>query len=363
MKGHGWYQRGKGRGKKPLGDLSDPLGLPARVTAYLAWMRIKNYSPITVYTREKALLQMLEWAKLRGIARPTEVTKPILERYQRYLYHYRKKNGRPLSFVSQKTRLVPVRAFFQWLARQNLILSNPAADLELPRTEARLPKAVLSAAEAERVMAVVDLEKPTGIRDRAVLETLYSTGMRRAELIGLHLVDLDAERETVTIRQGKGRKDRMIPIGERALGWIGRYLEELRPKLVVEPDEGTLFLTDSGDSFTPGRLTKLAGGYVERARLGKRGSCHLFRHTMATLMLEGGADIRFIQKMLGHASLNSTEVYTQVSIRKLQEIHRATHPGARAEPTSPAAAASEKTDAADELARSLEADADEDPEL
>jgi integrase/recombinase XerD len=179
-------------------------------------------------------------------------------------------------------------------------------------------------------MRKVNLDEPMGVRDRAILETLYSTGMRRRELIGLQLFDLDRERGTVMIRQGKGKKDRMIPIGERALTWIDRYQHEVRPGLVVGRDPAvlsTLFLTHLGEPFTPNRLTQLVRGYIQAADLGKSGSCHLFRHTMATLMLENGADIRYIQAMLGHAELSTTQIYTQVSIRKLKEIHTATHPG------------------------------------
>src|SRR5690606_28602310 len=132
-------------------------------------------------------------------------------------------------------------------------------------------------------------------RDRAILETLYSTGMRRRELIGLSLFDLDRERGTVMIRQGKGKKDRMIPIGERAVELIDRYQHEVRPALVVGRMNATLFLTNTGEAFTPNRLTQLVRGYVRAADLGKSGSCHLFRHTMATLMLENGADIRYAQ--------------------------------------------------------------------
>jgi integrase/recombinase XerD len=256
-----------------------------------------------------------------------EITKPILERYQRALYHLRKANGAPLTFRGQHARLVPIRGFFRWLTRQNYLLYNPASELELPRLEHRLPKHVLTISEVEQVMRQPNLDEPMGVRDRAILETLYSTGMRRRELMGLQLFDLDRERGTVMIRQGKGKEDRMIPIGERALAWIDRYQTDVRPALVVGRDHATLFLTNTGEPFTPNRLTQLVRGYVQAADLGKSGSCHLFRHTMATLMLENGADIRYIQAMLGHAELSTTQIYTQVSIRKLKEIHSATHPG------------------------------------
>jgi integrase/recombinase XerD len=146
------------------------------------------------------------------------------------------------------------------------------------------------------------------------------------ELINLTLHAIDEERGTVMIRQGKGAKDRMIPIGERAIKWVRRYLEEVRPSFVREPDSGTLFLTNLFEPFTPNRLTQLVREYIKAADLGKQGSCHLLRHTCATLMLENGADTRFIQQQLGHAELSTTQIYTQVSIRKLKEIHTATHP-------------------------------------
>jgi integrase/recombinase XerD len=203
---------------------------------------------------------------------------------------------------------------------------NVAADLELPRLEHRLPKHVLTQSEAETVINQPNVTEPLGVRDRSILEVLYSTGMRRVELTGLQLYDVDADRGTVMIRQGKGKKDRMVPIGQRALSWIGKYTCDARPTLLVNPSETTLFLTADGVPLAKSYLSQLVSGYVTAANLGKTGSCHLFRHTMATLMLEGGADIRFIQAMLGHANISTTQIYTQVSIRQLKQIHEATHP-------------------------------------
>ena len=322
-------RRGERKPKATPEGASDPQGLHTWMQRYLEWLRVQNYSERTVENRQLYLGYFIGWCAERGIARPVEVTRPILERYQRTLFHYRKPNGNPLSFRSQHSRLVPVRAYFKWLTRQNVLLANPASELDLPRLEKRLPKHVLSAAEAEQVVNQADVDEDLGVRDRAILETLYSTGIRRMEVIGLGLFDLDVERGTIMVRQGKGKKDRMIPIGERAVAWIEKYVTEVRPGLVVEPDEGTLFLTNTGDPFTPNRLTQLVRNYVDAAEIGKRGACHLFRHTMATIMLENGADIRFIQEMLGHAELSTTQIYTQVSIKKLKEIHTATHPSAR----------------------------------
>ena len=311
---------------KQVGNPGDPQGMAVMLDKFLEWMRVTNYSTQTVDNRKLYLSYFIIWAEERGLTRPNEITKPILERYQRFLYHYRKADGNPLSFRSQSSRLVPVRAWFKWLTKNNHILYNPASELELPRLERRLPKHVLTIREAETVMAVPNVTDSLGLRDRAILETLYSTGIRRMEVVGLKLYDMDVDRGTLMVRQGKGKKDRMVPIGGRAISWINRYITEVRPRLIVDPNDVTLFLTHLGEAFTTNRLTQMVREYVDAADIGKRGSCHLFRHTMATLMLENGADVRFIQAMLGHAKLETTQIYTQVSIRKLKEIHEATHP-------------------------------------
>jgi integrase/recombinase XerD len=162
-----------------------------------------------------------------------------------------------------------------------------------------------------------------------MLETLYSTGMRRIELARLTVFSINERAGVVGIREGKGKKDRVVPIGERAVAWVRKYLDEARPKLAIEPDCGTLFLSELGLPFYLSRLTNLVREYVQASGVAQRGACHLFRHVMATQMLENGADVRYLQAMLGHASLESTQVYTHVSIRKLKEIHTAAHPAAR----------------------------------
>jgi integrase/recombinase XerD len=322
-------RRGERSPKLIPGDRTDPLGFPVLVEEYLESMAVHGYSPKTIENRRYNLTYLVLWLQDRGVSRPSEVTKPMLDRYQRAVFHHRKPDGQPLSFRSQVQRLTPVRALFKWLARQNRILYNPASELELPKAERRLPAAVLSQAEAEQILAVPDLHDPLGLRDRAMLELFYATGIRRSELTHLRVFDLDVERLTLAVRQGKGRKDRMIPTGERAAAWIARYLSDVRPKLALEPDDGILFLTVDGTVFSPDRLTGLVADYVKRSGVGKPGACHLFRHTMATLMLEGGADIRFIQQMLGHADISTTQIYTQVSLRQLRAIHAATHPAAQ----------------------------------
>ena len=251
--------------------------------------------------------------------------------------------------------MTPIRKWFRWLTRNNRVLYNPAADLDLPKVEERLPKHVLTIEEVERVLNLPDTATALGVRDRAMLETLYSTGIRRMEIIGLQQRDVDYERGTLMVRQGKGKKDRMIPIGDRALAWVARYRDEVRPELAVAGDDGTLFLTVTGQAFSDNRMTQMVRNHVRAAGLGNIGSCHLFRHAMATQMLENGADVRFIQAMLGHADIKTTQVYTRVSIRALKDIHSATHTArltrATLKPDEPPATVADLLDALDAEAR------------
>jgi integrase/recombinase XerD len=275
------------------------------------------------------LERFIAWCAAQQIERPSAVNRRVLEAYRQHIYTARKRDGEPLTFASQAQLLIPVRAFFRWLARQEHIAFNPASELELPKVEKRLPAAVLTSAEAEQLMNAPRVRTPLGLRDRAILEVLYSTGIRRVELVRLKLHDVDWPRSTVMVRQGKGRKDRVVPLGERARAWLRAYCDRARPRLLSGRDRSALFLHHTGAPLEPRRLTESVRRYIEQAGIEKPGACHLLRHTAATLMLEGGADVRYIQALLGHESLETTAIYTRVSIAKLAEVHAATHPGAR----------------------------------
>lgn len=304
----------------------DPASLRGLKVAFCEWMTTIRFSPHTLRTRGNALDFFLRWCDERGLSRPAEINRAILERYRRQLYQQRDDDHQPLSLNTQLQRLIAVRSFFKWLARHHHLLYNPASELEMPRSENKLPRHVPSVLEIETILNQTNVHEAIGVRDRTILETLYSTGMRRSELIGLKLYDLALDQGTVMIRQGKGRKDRVVPIGERALAWIDKYLIDVRPTLVQEPDDGTLFLTLDGEALSTNRLSELAHSYIQAADLGKAGACHVFRHACATHMLEAGADIRIIQALLGHENLSTTEVYTRVSIQHLKDVHTRTHP-------------------------------------
>ena len=332
----------------------------ALMSEYLAVLEARNFSGESIRTYGFSIGVLLEWCRERGIVSETEITRPVLERYQRFVFHYRKQNGAPLTVRSQITRLRPIKGWFRWLARQHYILHNPASELDLPRMENRLPRHVLNAEEVEKVLALPNTKTSSGLRDRAILETLYATGMRRFELAGLKTWDIDYERCTAMIRLGKGKKDRHVPLGERAIAWLRLYIEDVRPGLLTSSDDGTVFIAPDGEAFERWQISGLVRRYVLRAELGKTGSCHLFRHSVATLMLENGADVRVIQELLGHANLDTTQVYTRVSINLLKQVHAATHPAAHLAPRVIDAAKVRSAEAEAELMSSLEKEADED---
>lgn len=302
-------------------------GLWPLLKAFLEWSDVHGYSTATTDGRRRELALFVRWSHERGVADWRVIDRKLLEGYQRALFHQTAKGkDRPLSTRSQVQRLAALQAMFRFLVKQEHITANPAADLEMPRTVKGLPKHALTVDEAERLMLVPDVTHPMGVRLRAILEVFYSTGIRRFELVRLAVADVDFGHGTVHVRRGKGGKDRFVPIGARALAWVNKYRMEVRPLFVVDVAEQTLFVTNSGEPFSPARLTEMVTHAVDTAELGKKGSCHLLRHTMATLMLEGGADIRYVQAMLGHSQMSTTEIYTHVAIGKLKEVHERTHP-------------------------------------
>ncbi len=289
-------------------------------------LMLRGYSQSTLKTRESNLRGFIKWCDERSIEHPNQITKPILESYQRYLYYYRQeRNNQPLSPTSQNHYLTSTRQFFKWLTQENYLLYNPASELIIIKPTPTLPT-VLSIEEVEKLIQQPDTSKSGGIRDRAIFELFYSTGIRRTELCNLQLQNISLAQKTLFIRQGKGKKDRLIPVGERAILWITKYIKEVRSQLLMDVHNTSLFLNDYGEAFRDTKLGDKVKRAMNNAGINVPGSCHLLRHAMATHMLENGADLRFIQAMLGHTNISTTQIYTHVSIRKLQAVHKETHP-------------------------------------
>ena len=305
---------------------NDPHSLVAHASEFLSWLKTQNYSLSTYQNRRHYLGFFLHWCEEQNISGVDEVTKPVIERYQSYLCrHYSERLDGPLSVNSRRAYLIVIQIFFRWLVKKHDLLYNPANDIVLPKPSKHLPRNVLSREEAEAIINLPDLDHPFGLRARAMLEVLYSTGIRADELRLLKVSDFDFSRETLLVREGKNKKDRVVPIGERAIKWVKKYLIEVRSYQLCGKDDGAVFLTQYGQPFASANsLIAIVHDYVKAA--GHKGACHNFRHAMATLMLENGAGMRYIQEMLGHAAIKSTEVYTRVAIGKVKQIHALTHP-------------------------------------
>lgn len=320
--------RGKRKPYEPI-EAEDPESILAQIDRHIRWLEARQYAESGLKTRRRELIRFGRWCAERGVERPADLNRTAIELFQRYLARRVKPDGLPLSPKTQWLKLSYVATFCKWLARERLVLYDPAGELQMPRQGLSLPRAVLSEEEVERILAVPETGTVLGLRDRAILETFYATAIRRSELARLALCDLDLGRGVLAVRHGKGNRDRFVPLGERAQAWIRRYLEESRPELAAYRDDGALFLSADGTGLAPNYLGEMVRKAIEAAGVKKPGGCHLFRHTAATLMLEGGADIRFIQQLLGHAKLETTQIYTRVSIEQLKAVHQATHPGAR----------------------------------
>lgn len=323
-----------GSNHKPLPEDENPAHLVHHARPYLQHLTTHNYSPATVDRNELALRRFLGWTLERGIARADEITLPVIESYQAWLWRYRKADGKPMAVGTQISELIFVQGYFRWLVRQRVLLANPASEIELPRGETRLPPDALTLRQTGAILSVPDTTDPLGVRDRAMLELLYSTGLRRGELAALLVEDLNAERATLRVKKGKGNKERVVPVGTRALHWLARYLEEVRPRLIIRQEVREFFLSGLGTGFTPESLGKLLVKIIRQADIAKGGP-HLLRHTCATHLLEGGADLRHIQQLLGHAKADTTSLYAQVSITHLQAVHARCHPAERTGPNSP----------------------------
>ena len=302
------------------------MNLHNHLNDYLDSLKARHYAKEGIKKHGRNVDFFLSWLSSKNLHIRGSISKAVIKDYELYLFHYQKENGQSFTLKARRERLISLRLFLSFLVKSSVILYNPLMDMALPRVSKSLPKEVFTEKEMIKILSLPDITQPLGLRDRTILETLYSTGLRRRELINLSLYDIDPDKGILLVRQGKNQKDRFVPIGERAVFWVQKYLDEVRPKLVSYLTDDTLFLSTTGVKIQLNSLTNLVSDYVNQANINKKGSCHTFRHTMATLMLENGADIRYIQEILGHVELKTTQIYTRVSIGKLHEVYRRSHP-------------------------------------
>jgi integrase/recombinase XerD len=277
------------------------------------------------YTR-----RFLAWLEPRGIDL-MEVRTDDLLAFQSDLYAMRKGNGRPYAVSSQSYFLIVIKSLFRFLYRHNFLLQDPGATIELPHQEQHLPRVILTKDEALRILEVVARARtPKGLRDRAILETFYATGIRVSELAKLTPYDVDTEERMLRVILGKGKKDRRLPLTKAAASAIEAYLAFGRPKLLGRKSSPYLFVASRGGYLHRAVVNLLVQQWTRKAGITKkRVTCHTFRHSVATHLLKGGADIRQIQVLLGHRSLKTTERYTRVELSDLREVLRRAHPRGR----------------------------------
>ena len=265
-----------------------------------------------------SLERFIAWAARRDIGKTGEVTPLILSEF----LMAEKKRG--LSATSIKLEAVALRIFFRFLTARGRIPSDPAEKLPLPRLPQTLPQP-LSKLEMVKLVAAPVGDNPLEIRDRALLELLYACGLRIAEACKVRLENLDAEGGILRIT-GKGNKTRLVPVGSAALHALKTYLSAGRPKLISSRSGAAIFLSVRGHPLTPARIWQLVRYYAKQAGIEEAVHPHQLRHSFATHLLAGGADLRIIQEMLGHASIATTQIYTQVDRGQLKSVHRKFHP-------------------------------------
>lgn len=231
---------------------------------------------------------------------------------------------RGLSSRTLARKLSALKSFYRFLELEERIEHNPLLLIEGPRLPRNLPK-VLSVEEVERLLSAPDLSTPQGLRDRAMLETLYATGMRVSELVRLTFAQLNLSAGFVRIF-GKGKRERLVPLGDLAREYLERYLREARPLLCGGKETPYVFLNRKGDPLTRQRFWQIIRDYARRAGITREISPHVLRHSFATHLLQGGADLRSVQMMLGHASLSTTQIYTHLHLRNLRAVHEKHHP-------------------------------------
>jgi integrase/recombinase XerD len=299
------------------------------VGEYQKHLTVLNYASGTVRGNLFHLHRFLGFIREGGIHEISGVTKDVIQAYQMDLSERINHRGEPNSVASQNNALKAVRSFFRFLAKEGYLISDPARDISYARAPKRLPRSILTQSEAKKVLHAPDTKTVLGYRDRTLLEVLYSTAIRKEEAINLLLQDVDYREGFIRVNNGKGRKDRVVPVGRIACRYLENYVLAVRPSLIRDPHNDHLFLSLKGNRLSKNMAWDIVKKHAERAKIKRVVSPHTFRHTCATLMLRNKANIRHIQEMLGHASLDSTQVYTSVSITDLKEVHGKCHPRER----------------------------------
>ncbi len=284
---------------------------------------VRNYaSDLLGGTTEKGQKGFFQFLRLKNVDTLDQVDRQVIRDYLGWLME----QGVVRNSINR--RLSAIKSFFKYLVREEILPSNPAEMIISSKRDQYLPL-VLSVEEVVRLLEAPDLSKAEGLRDRALLELLYASGLRVSEVVGLNLEHINLNMNEVRVYHGKGAKDRMVLIGEPAARALAAYRDYGRPELLGEKSGDALFVNRQGERLIERRAQKILEKYTRVASIGRRVHPHILRHTFATHMLDGGADLRVVQELLGHADLSSTQIYTQVSKSQARKVYLSAHPLAK----------------------------------
>lgn len=294
---------------------------------FIEHLKVKNYSRATIESYSQGARDLFSWLSTQGISDIRKVTKPILIDYHLHLAEQKQKT---LSLSTLSVRIRAVKRLFEFLELGNKILINPAESIKEPRKEKRFPRVILTPSEVTKILDQPNLSTRTGIRDRTVLEIFYSTGIRLEEMTKLTIYDIDLKGGLLRVNKGKFAKDRVIPLGKHAVRFLKEYITKIRPHHTKKNRSiRTLFVNQSGGALGKQVIGIKIRGYARSAKIQKHVTAHTFRHTFATELVKNGADIRAVQKMLGHSDLSVTHIYVKVAGAEIQKTHQRHHPRER----------------------------------
>ncbi|MHB8623376.1 MAG: tyrosine-type recombinase/integrase [Sulfuricaulis sp.] len=302
------------------------MQLSDAIRRYLNQSFAQGNSCHTIRGAKSALKQLAAFLEKINVTDVAHLDHDALMRYREELAWRLTPKGTPLSVLTQLELLGHIAVFCRFLVAQGWLLVDPSANIPRPKKPRHLPRNIMEPADVERILAQPDTQSLRGFRNRVILEVLYSTALRREEIANLEMNDVDIEGGYVFVREGKGGKDRVVPLGKNACDLVTSYLLGIRPQWPNAAKDKHLFLNRWGKGMGPNSVGAVVSKYAKLSSVDKPVSTHSFRHSCATHMLRNGAPIRQLQEMLGHASLETTQLYTHVTINDLRAMHRKFHP-------------------------------------
>ena len=300
--------------------------------SYRKHLQALNRAPKTVKQYVQWVQRFFDFAETQGVKTPADVTSAHLIAYQKHLAGLVNKKGRISNVKVQNHHMIGIVMFLRYLCAEGILAHDPTLHVQYAKVPEELPRDILSVAEIKKMLRTPDVQTVMGYRDRVILEVFYSTGIRKHELLSLTVDDVNLESGVLMIRQGKGSKDRVVPLGRIAGKYLETYMNGIRPTLLqirtleTKPQEKRLFLSMRGLPLSKNALADRIEQYRRRAGIAHPVTPHTFRHSCATHMIRNRANIRHVQEMLGHMNLNTTEKYLHLTITDLKEAHHKFHP-------------------------------------